>query len=237
MTGWLIFGGIVLLLVLLFTRSATVTAEYDQGKTDVKIRFLFLTLYPQKPKKAKSSEKKKRGAEKAETETTDESDKKESEKQEQRSAVPDSDTDTGSAKKRPKKASSKKEKKFAFDLAQIMDYVRSASPPVKRLFKKIRISDLYVDYVVATDDAAKTAIRYGAVCAALYPAVEWLTAYFTVRVQRINVEADFSEETDDIYAYAKIKLRVSTALGCVLWLGIRMLKTYFKYQKQQEAQA
>ncbi|MDE7234256.1 MAG: DUF2953 domain-containing protein, partial [Ruminiclostridium sp.] len=119
----------------------------------------------------------------------------------------------------------------------LMDYVRSASPPIKRRFKKIRVSDLYIDYGVATDDAAKTAIKYGTVCAALYPAIEWLTTYFTVHARRVHVEADFSEEIDDIFAYCKIKLRVSTALGCILWLGVRMAKTYFKYQKKQEVQA
>lgn len=236
MSGWFIFGGVVLLLVLLFTQSVVATVKYDEEKLDVKVKYLFLTLYPQKPKRKKSPKRKKRKS--AEAKPTDKPDEAESgespeEPAEQEPAGKD-EIKKAHKGKVPKK---KKGKKFAFDLAQIMEYVRSASPPVKRLFKKIRVSDLTVDYVVATDDAAKTAIKYGTVCAALYPAIEWLTTYFTVRVQRVHVEADFSEETDDIFAYCKIKLRVSTALGCILWLGVRVIKTYFKYQKKQEVQA
>lgn len=236
MSGWFIFGGVVLLLVLLFTRSAVVTAEYDEEKLDIKIKYLFLTLYPRKPKRKKSPKIKKRKS--PEEKPTDEPDGAESGEPPEESAKQEPAGGEKTKRARKEKAPKKKKgKKFDFDLAQIIDYVRSASPPVKRLFKKIRVSDLYIDYVVATDDAAKTAIKYGTVCAALYPAVEWLTTYFTVRVRRVHVEADFSKETDDIFAYCKIKLRVSTALGCILWLGVRVIKTYFKYQKKQEVQA
>lgn len=236
MSGWFIFGGIVLLLVLLFTRSVVATVEYNEEKLDVKVKYLFFTLYPQKPKRKKSPKKKKRRS--AEARRTDEPDDEERgeppEERAEQEHVGGGEVKRARNQKMPKK---KKRKKSAFDLAQIMDYVRSASPPIKRLFKKIRVSDLSVNYIVATDDAAKTAIKYGTVCAALYPAIEWLTTYFTVHVRRVHVEADFSKETDDILAYGKLKLRVSTALGCILWLGVRMIKTYFKYQKKQEVQA
>lgn len=236
MSGWFIFGGVVLLLVLLFTRSVVVTAEYDEEKLDVKVKYLFITLYPRKPKRKKSPKEKKRKS--AEARLTGEADEEESGEPPEEPAERESPGKDKIKKAHKEKAPKKKKgKKFAYDLEQIMDYVRSASPPIKRLFKKIRVSDLTIDYVVATDDAAKTAIKYGTVCAALYPAIEWLTTYFTVRVRRVHVEADFSEEADDIFAYCKIKLRVSTALGCILWLGVRVIKTYFKYQKKQEVQA
>ena len=114
----------------------------------------------------------------------------------------------------------------------IMDYVRSASPPVKRLFKKIRWYNIYIDWVVATDDAAKTALTYGSICSFLYPFFEWLTTYFTAHVKEINIEPDFSKEKSDIFIYFVIKLRLSTALACVIWLGVRLIKTYFKYNNQ-----
>lgn len=232
MIGWCIFGGIVLLLVFLFTRSLTVTAEYGGEKLDLRVKYLFFTLYPQKPRKKGSPKAKARKSGNAEKTRAEQNAAEE---------TPGTAEETGGGKKagsRKAKASRKRKKKRAFpELAQITDYVRSASPPIKRLFKKIRIDGLTVDVTVATDDAAKTAIKYGSVCAALYPAVEFLALYFTVRVNRIRVEADFSRETDALFARGILKLRVSTALGCILWLGVRMMKTYLKYQKKQEAQA
>ncbi len=113
-----------------------------------------------------------------------------------------------------------------------MDYVRSAWPPVKRLFKKIRFRDIYLDYVAGSDDAAKTALKYGGVCSAVYSLLEWLTTYFSVKVGEINIEADFGAEKDDLFFFGRVKLRISTALACVIWLGVRMLKTYLKYEKK-----
>lgn len=234
MTGWIIFGSIVLLLVWLFTRSVTVIVDYE-NKLDIKVKFLFLTLYPTNPRKRKSAPEKKRAA--AEKEKSPDSDE-----QENADDSPDwsgkntqNEGDKPTAQKGKKGSATKGKKsgqKFAFDLGQIMEYVRSASPPVKRLFKKIRCYDLYIDYVVATDDAAKTAIKYGTVCAFLYPVIEWLTTYFTVYAREVNVEADFSEEKDDIFAYCRIKLRVSTALSSALWLGTRLIKTYLKFKSE-----
>ena len=85
---------------------------------------------------------------------------------------------------------------------------------------------------MGSDDAAKTAIKYGAACAAIYPLMEWPTTYFDVVPKEVNIEADFSAEKDDIFAYCNISLRISTALGCCLWLIFRMAKTYLKYNSK-----
>ena len=119
------------------------------------------------------------------------------------------------------------------DPGMIMDYVESASPPVKRLFKKIRIRDIYLDWVVGAGDGAKTAIKYGGVCAAVYPLIKWMTTYLDVRTKEINIEADFDGEKDDIFFYGIMKLRISTALGCAIWLLYRMAKTYLKYSRTE----
>lgn len=238
MNGWLIFGGIVLLLILLFAQSVTVTATYEE-KLDVKVKFLFFTLYPTKPKKKKSPKKRKEKAQARETdgerELPDElSEEAEAPPRENAEAPKDGKKRGRSAKKLHKK---EKKKGLGLTFAEIMEYVRSASPPIKRLFKKIRCRDLTVRYTVSADDAAKTAIKYGAVCAALYPVIEWLTTYFSVQAREVRVEADFSKKEDHVFAYAKIKLRLSTALGCILWLGVRVVKTYFKIKNPKEVQA
>lgn len=232
MNGWLIFGGIVLLLILLFEQSVTVTATYEE-KLDVKVKFLFFTLYPTKPKKKRSPKRRKEKAADGARTQTRETDGKETppeEAGEGESENAEAPTDgTSSAKKAKKLPKKKKGKGRGLTFDEIMEYVRSASPPLKRLFKKIRCRDLTIRYVVATDDAAKTAIKYGAVCAALYPVIEWLTTYFSVKAREVRVEADFSKKEDSVFAHGKIKLRLSTALGCVLWLGFRVAKTYVKF--------
>lgn len=234
MTGWIIFGCVVLFLIILFRQSVTVTVDYE-NKLDVKVKFLFFTIYPTKPKKKKPKKEKKQkkkksdnvteekvsnSAEKSEDEASDTSDSADK---------PEADTEKADSKKE------KKKKKFTLDDVQmIMDYVESAWPPVKKLFKKIRWYDVYVDWVVASDDAAKTALMYGGICSFLYPFFKWLTTYFTAHVKEVNIEPDFSKEKQDIFIYFVLKLRLSTALACVIWLAWRVLKTYLKYSQGSE---
>ncbi len=230
MTGWIIFGCIVLFLIILFRQSVTVTVDYE-NKLDIKVKFLFFTIYPTKPKKQKKKKPKKEKkagkkktaeAKKAETKASDESDSTSDS-----TDKPETDTEKAADGKQKKE-----KKKFTLDDVQmIMDYVESAWPPIKKLFKKIRWYDVYVDWVVASDDAAKTALMYGGICSFLYPFFKWLTTYFTAHVKEVNVEPDFSKEKQDIFIYFVLKLRLSTALACVLWLAWRVLKTYLKYSQ------
>lgn len=101
----------------------------------------------------------------------------------------------------------------------------------------MRWCDIYVDWVVATEDAAKTALTYGMVCGFMYPFFRWLDEYFSIQVREINIEPDFSKEVSDIFIYFVLKLRLSTALASVIWLAVRALKTYLKYNPTQPARA
>lgn len=222
MTGWIIFGAIVLFIMIILWQSITVTFDYE-NKLNLKVKFLFFTIYTTEPKKQKKKKEKKSKKEKNPPA------KKEETPPEADNSAPQESSDSKTA---DKQTSQKKEKKLDIDLEMIMDYVESASPPVKRLFKKIRWYNVYVDWVVATDDAAKTALTYGSICSVLYPFFKWLTTYFTAHVKEVNVEADFSKEESDIFAYFLLKLRLSTALACIIWLAARLLKTYSKYNQQ-----
>ncbi|MBQ9484333.1 MAG: DUF2953 domain-containing protein [Ruminiclostridium sp.] len=262
MTGWIIFGSILLVLIFLFTRPVKVTAIYD-AHPELRVKFLFFTIVkvpadPEKQKKkaaklAKKEEKKRiKEAKKAWKEErkhphgnsallsmAEEENADARTEQEESSGsgakaenVKDAKTVGPEKKEKPAKTPKKKKPKRNYSLIDmILDYVRSASPPIKRLFRKIRIRDVYIDYVVGSDDAAKTALKYGGLCAAIYSIIGNLQTFMDTKVKEINIEADFSAEKDDIFAYAVVKLRVSTAIGCGLWLGVRLLKTYLKYNK------
>ena len=246
MTGWIIFGSILLVLIFLFTRHVTITAVYDKNP-EITVKYLFITLFrlPQKPKRKKKRKRKKEKELKAEP--IKENSGGENNKGENEAAEGETDTkeevpsETDALSKDNKTAAKGAKPKPAFSLTDInlemiKDFVESASPPIKRLFKKIKVRDLYIDYVVGSDDAAKTAIKYGSLCAVVYSVLKWLTLYFDVKAKEVNIEADFKAEKDDIFVYTKVKMRISTALGCVLWLAVRVLKTYLKYSRNLKPQ-
>ena len=255
MTGWIIFGSILLVLIFVFTRPVKVTAVYDSNP-EIRVKILCFTIVKvpadekakrkkaakqrkkaekerkKAEKEARKAAKKNRGAQNvtaAETTSGESADNGESGAQNVQSEAGGGEDAKKSGAKKKEKVKKPKKKLPDLDFDMIKDYVASASPPVKRLFKKIRIRDVYIDWVVGSNDAAVTALKYGGVCAAIYPAVEWIRTYFDMKVKEINVEADFSAEKDDIFAYVTLKLRICTAIGCALWLAVRMLKTYLKY--------
>ncbi len=245
MTGWIIFGSILFVIVFLFTRHITVTTIYDKNP-EITVKYLFLTLFrlPAKPKRKKKSKRKKRKEIKAESIKENSGEEKSEQSAEppteEAQSVGKTETSDGNTAA-PKGANKSTKPKMAFslsdiDLEMIKDFVESASPPVKRLFKKIKVRNLYIDYVVGSDDAAKTAIKYGSLCALIYSTLKWLTLYFDVKAEEVNIEADFKAEKDDIFVYTTVKLRISTALGCALWLAVRVLKTYLKYNKNVKPQ-
>ncbi len=230
MTGWIIFGSIVLLILIVLWQSVTVTFTYEK-KIELTVKFLGFTVFDinAKPKKKKTKKPKKQKVKKDAAPPTEPTTPN---KEESSQELPTEEKTTSDENKKGKKPKKENKPLPNIDLDMIMDYVRSASPPLKRLFKKIRWYDVYVDWVVASDDAAKTAISYGGVCSVLYPFFEWLTTYFTAHVKEVHVEADFSKEESDIFVYFVLKLRLSTAITCVIWLAARVLKTYMKYNQQ-----
>ncbi len=231
MTGWIIFGSIVLFLIWLFTRHVTVTGIYD-AHPELRVRILFITLVkvPPDPAAVKRREEKERRKAERQAEKARKAELKKNRGVNTKLLEQDDGEKTDSE---PEKQEKKKKDKgrSGFDFGLVTELVKSAGPPLKRLFRKIKFRDVYIDCVAGSDDAAVTALKYGGYCAAIYSLTELIDTYFDSQIREVNVEADFYAPKDDIFAHVTIKLRISTAIGCALWLGVRALKVYLKYSE------
>ena len=114
------------------------------------------------------------------------------------------------------------------DLDMIINCVNAAKPHVKKLFKKIRIYDVFAEIVVGGDDAAKTALSYGTHCAAINGFIAFLKNNVSFTAKKIDIKADFELEKTDYYIYGKVKVRLSTLLSCLIW-------GYFAVQKATDS--
>ncbi len=104
---------------------------------------------------------------------------------------------------------------------------------IKYLFKKTVIKKLNLYITVAGDDAAKTAIEYGSICAILYPVVAFLETVMTVKKDDIKIECDYKNKTPKIYMFINIKIRVITLLILALKL-LPALKNFIKEVNENE---
>lgn len=241
MIGWLIFGGIVLLIVFLLICSVRINIVYE-NELDYKATYLFFRVYPTSDKaKVRKRKKEKRRMDKqlkrkqAQTKKNNKSTTPaEAGVQDKPAAVQASAeaVASGGNKSAAANASSNVNKdngkippkRAKMDFDYIMKLIDGASPPVKRIIRKIRVNNLYVDYVVGGADAAAVAMKYGAVNAAVGALLGWLAEIVRLHKKEILIEADFAREKSDIFVYCDVKLRLSTALACCIWLLWRLFK-------------
>lgn len=105
----------------------------------------------------------------------------------------------------------------------IFRIIGKAKPHVKRIFKKIRISEVYIDVTTGGDDAAKAAISYGIHCAAVNGFVAFLENTVSFEAEEINIRADFELEKTVYYGSARVRLRLSTLLHSGIWGALAVI--------------
>lgn len=150
-------------------------------------------------------------------------------------------------KKSEKSKKEKKEKKEEFSfkkffqengvsgLINILKKILSlATGALKDVFSHIIIKELSVDITAGGEDAADTALNYGHICSAVYPAVSLLTQICKCRDFRVLVNPDFTDGSE-----SKAVCRVSASIK-IFWLlkalivhGFKALQVFFKFKKAQ----
>ena len=134
--------------------------------------------------------------------------------------------------KRREKAAKKKKLEETIDLVKLL--VKSAGKPVKRLISHIRINDFCIDITASGEDAAKAALNYGKINIAVNSLLTFLYQFVKLRVKKVNIGVDFESGETKFALYCKVKMRISTALGCGIWFLFRMLKLSLKKNNQKE---
>lgn len=217
MTALIVIGCILLFFVLLFSLKATFCITYN-GETAmyVKVLFIKINILPKKKKRGPFSMST-RKAEKIKQKLEKKANKKKKKSIEKKK------------KKQEKKSSAPKEKK---SLSEIYDMIRAVTDIVKTVTKtffghlKINIVRLHLN--VATEDAATTAIAYGAISQAVFYLCELLEPVkgFSLPQRRdISINADYL--TDGIAA--DVKISFSIRVWHVFHVGIAALIKLIKH--------
>ena len=106
--------------------------------------------------------------------------------------------------------------------------VSSACRPIKRLINHIRVNSFMLYVCAGGDDAAKAALNYGKINWLVHTAIGFLYNIVRLDVKKIDITTDFTSEETKYELSCKVKLRLGTALGCIIWLLFRLAKLYLK---------
>lgn len=237
--GWLIFIDILLIIVLALMLSVTVNVHLND-ETRIKIRYAGITIFSVSPEDEKHK-KQKKNKEKQKESPDDKSDNISADNEN-----PVQNTESTADKAKESKKTHKVEKKadnngndgllsklgLSGDIGETIEFVKqlisSASKPVKRLISHIRVNNFYLFITASGEDAAQAAMNYGKINWLVHTALAVLYNTVKLNVKKIDITADFTSGKTEYELSCKVKLRLGTAIGCVLWFLFRAAKLYLK---------
>ena len=237
--GWLIFIDILLIIVLALMLSVTVNVHLND-ETRIKIRYAGITIFSVSPEDEKHK-KQKKNKEKQKKSPDDKSDNISADNEN-----PVQNTESTADKAKESKKTHKVGKKadnngnngllsklgLSGDISETIEFVKqlilSASKPIKRLISHIRVSNFYLFVTASGEDAAQAAMNYGKINWLVHTALAVLYNTVKLNVKKIDITADFTLGKTEYELSCKVKLRLGTAIGCVLWFLFRAAKLYLK---------
>lgn len=252
-----------LILIILLTVNIPVEAyiRFYGGKADIKVKYLFLSLYP---KKEKPPKKKKRRKDKPSKETLPVSEdiaaEDSSENTPKEDSPPKADTvkteettkneSTSSKEESPseEEKTPKEEKKPLLERISakldeltekknsVMLLIELVTEPLKRFGSKIRIDDVIIDFAAADEDAAKAAISYGTIGAAVYDGISFLRCFVGMSVRSVNISCLYNTPADKSRydGECKVRLRPASLINAVFAVGFGYISNKKKYSPIME---
>lgn len=108
--------------------------------------------------------------------------------------------------------------KFCFSL------IKAVISKIVWVIRKIKFKNFYLNISVASEDAAKTAVIYGTVCAAVYPVITLIDQNTDLHVKKVNIYTDFDKLSPEIEVSVSIKTRLIYAVIAAVTLFFEYLR-------------
>lgn len=254
MTALIIIAALILIILLTVNIPVEAYIRFYGGKADIKVKFLFFSLYPRKEKPPK---KKKRRKDKPPKEMLPVSEDTAAESSPEDTPQEDSSpkADTSQTEKSPEEKVSENEDKppkeekppllerisakldeLTEKKNSVMLLIELVTEPLKRFGSKIRIDDVIIDFAAADEDAAKAAISYGTIGAAVYDGISFLRCFVGMSVRSINISCLYNTpaEKSRYDGECKVRLRPASLLNAVFAVGFGYISDKKKYSPVME---
>lgn len=220
MTALIVIAAVILFFALILHIKVRAEIRYIGGKLDFKVKYLFFTIYPmkkKKPKKAKPKKAKKDKSTSAEEAVSDGAgdDTGGGEEASEASESTESAENTAPSDEEKKKKESLSEK--LDKLRDIIEKVKIiwgfSKKPLRKIFTHIYLDNLFIDFIIAGEDAHKTAVAYGTVNAAVYSAISAVRQLFPITFKTVDIVCDFDKKEPVYDCGVNVTMRPSTALS------------------------
>ena len=200
MVALYIIGGILLLIALILLLPITAQIKFEDDFF-LKVKFLGVTIYKLKEKQEKPKAPKK-------------------EKTEQK------------AKEKELGIFAKLKAKHGFKgaIKEVFDFAGKVITEIKPQLLKIKFRKFKLELIVVGEDAAMTAIEYGAVCGIVYPVLSFIDQNLNIELKQIIVEAGF-KHNESVF---KTSFDVKANALLLLIIAFKALKEYKNFSLRNE---
>ncbi len=228
--------GIILFFVIVFSLKVSVIVDYGE-KTVVKIKYLFITIpvvdtsKEKKEKKPKKEKAKKTKEENAETAQTAEADQTADNAQ---NGTVEAEQGKKSANKTPKQGNSLLKQLYldhGYEGLEKMlrDLGNSLGGFFGKIYKTFTIDELYIKMITVGADAADTAIKYGKLCAWVYPVLGKLVSTCKVKKYDFDISPDFLAPKSSAEAFVRLHIRPIKITNAAVVMAFQLVfKILFK---------
>lgn len=215
MTGWIILGVIVLIIVGINMIRVGADLSYEDGifTLSAKVAGLMLQLLPKqdegenKPKKEKKPKKKKPKKEKPEDETKD------------------------------GEKSGKKGLPLGMNKEELFELLKTVLTRLGRFPRKIRIDSFKLHVLVAGADPYRTAMGYGYLNECLSILLPLARNTFVVKESDVRTDVDFTTDELDAEAALGFSLRIGQIVGLILVIAFAGARIVIKSKLRQKKEA
>lgn len=206
--GWWITLGALTLLALL---PVGVRVRYDAGGPLVKLilGLVKLPLFP-RPKK---------------------------EKKPARQKTKESASEAGLPKPPQPPAEKKPKQEKGGSLTDFLPFVRLAFDFLGDFRRKLRMKELYLRLILASEDPCDLAVNYGKTWTAVGNFLPALERWFVIQKRDVEVECDFTASETKVIARLEITMTLGRLLSLAAVYAVRGLKTFLVFRNKRKGGA
>lgn len=119
----------------------------------------------------------------------------------------------------------------------LLDVWDCGGRPLLKVFKGIHIHDVFIDFIVADEDAYKCAVNYGMVSGTVWNGLAWLGEACTVSYKTVDVRCGFSLKESQWDASCCVKFRLHTLVTAGVWFLTTYIFRIFLPEKLRKKKA
>lgn len=116
----------------------------------------------------------------------------------------------------------KSEKSLSDKIEFILGILEAADRPLLKILKGFKFSEVYIDFIIANEDAYKCALNYGRISGAVYNLLGWLGAFCNVKYKTVDINPGFAQKN----SRWDVSLRLSFCPVTLVIAGLWFLITY-----------